>query len=132
MSTCAWAGWPAQATAIVAIAAALVAMTGCASTIGHYSFLDQSYPERPGNAPIDLFDKGEPSRPYVRVARIDAHIEKTGFATSSLADVLPELERQARRAGCDAIVEINERRSEILETRVYHVTAIGVRYLDRP
>ena len=25
-----------------------------------------------------------------------------------------------------------ERRSEILETRVYHVTAIGVRYLDRP
>jgi hypothetical protein len=46
--------------------------------------------------------------------------------------VLPELERQARRAGCDAIVAINERRSEILETRVYHVTAIGVRYLDRP
>lgn len=132
MSTCARAGRPARATAIAAIAAVLVAMTGCASTIGRYAFLDQSYPERPGNASIDVFDTGEPSRPHVRVARIDVHLEKTGFAMSSLAEALPELERQARRAGCDAIIEITERRSEILETRVYHVTAIGVRYLDRP
>ncbi len=48
--------------------------------------------------------------------------------TSSLAEALPELKRQARLAGCDAIIEITERRSEILETRVYHVTAIGIRY----
>jgi hypothetical protein len=126
------AGRTARARAVAAIAAVLAALAGCVSTIGRYDFLDQSYPERPIDAPIEAFVTGEPSRPYIRVARLDAHLEKTGFVTSSLAEALPELKRQARRAGCDAIVEISERRSEILETRVYHVTAIGVRYLDRP
>jgi hypothetical protein len=121
-----------RGSVVAAIAAVVVATAGCASTIGRYEFLDQSYPERPTDAPVETFVTGEPSRPYVRVARLDAHLEKTGFMKSSLAEALPELKRQARRAGCDAIVEISERRSEILETRVYHVTAIGVRYLDRP
>ncbi len=124
------AGQPAWASAVAAIAVVLVAMTGCASTIGRYEFLDKSYPERAANAPVEVFATGEPSRPYVRVARLDAHLEKTGFMPSNLAEALPELKRQARRAGCDAIVEITERHSEILETRVYHVTAIGVRYVD--
>lgn len=132
MSVRARAGRPARASAIAATAAVLVAMAGCASTIGRYAFLDQSYPERPADAPVETFATGEPSRPYIRVARLDAHLEKTGFMESSLAEALPELKRQARRAGCDAIIEISERRSEILETRVYHVTAIGVRYTDRP
>jgi hypothetical protein len=125
-------GWPARACAVAATAVVLVAMAGCASTTGHYDFLDKSYPALPADAPIEAFETGEPSRPYVRVARLDAHLEKTGFAMSSLAEALPELERQARRAGCDAIIEITERRSEILETRVYHVTAVGIRYLERP
>jgi hypothetical protein len=132
MSVRARAGRPARASAVAAIAAVLAALAGCVSTIGRYDFLGQSYPERPIDAPIETFATGEPSRPYIRVARLDAHLEKTGFVRSSLAEALPELKRQARRAGCDAIVEISERRSEILETRVYHVTAIGVRYLDRP
>ena len=124
------AGRPAWASAVAAIAVVLVAVAGCASTIGRYEFLDKSYPERTANAPVEVFATGEPSRPYVRVARLDAHLEKTGFMPSNLTEALPELKRQARRAGCDAIVEITERHSEILETRVYHVTAIGIRYID--
>jgi hypothetical protein len=124
------AGRPVRASAVAVIAVVLVAMAGCASTIGRYEFLDKPYPERPANAPVEVFATGEPSRPYVRVARLDAHLEKTGFMPSNLTEALPELKRQARRAGCDAIVEITERRSEILETRVYHVTAIGIRYVD--
>jgi hypothetical protein len=124
------AGRPTRAGAVAAFAVLLVTMAGCASTIGRYEFLDKPYAERPVNAPVEVFVTGEPSRPYVRVARLDAHLEKTGFMPSSLAEALPELKRQARRAGCDAIIEISERRSEILETRVYHVTAIGVHYTD--
>jgi hypothetical protein len=123
-------GQPVRASAVAAIAVVLVAVAGCASTVGRYEFLDKSYPERPVNAPVEVFATGEPSRPYVRVARLDAHLEKTGFMPSNLAEALPELERQARRAGCDAIIEITERRSEILETRVYHVTATGIRFID--
>ncbi len=74
---------------------------------------------------------GEPARPYSKVARLDVHLEKTGFVTSNLENALPELKRQARLAGCDAIIEIRERRSQLLETMVYHVTAVGARYTDR-
>ena len=132
MSLCTRAARPARVCTVAVIAAVLVAMAGCASTTGRYAFLDRPYPARPADAPIETFATGEPSRQYVRVARLDAHLEKTGFMPSSLTEALPELKRQARRAGCDAIIEITERHSEILETRVYHVTAIGVRYLDRP
>ena len=132
MSARAGAGRAARAGAFAAFAAVLVATAGCTSTIGHYDFLDRSYPARPTDAPVETFTTGEPSRPYIRVARLDAHLEKTGFVESNFAEALPELKRQARRAGCDAIIEISERRGEILETRVFHVTAIGVRYLDRP
>ncbi len=126
------AGRTARGSAVAAITAMVAALAGCVSTTGRYDFLEQSYPPRPIDAPIEAFLTGEPSRPHIRVARLDAHIEKTGFVKSSLAEALPELKRQARRAGCDAIVEISERRSEILETRVYHVTAVGVRYVDPP
>jgi len=67
-----------------------------------------------------------------RPSRISCRSLRSFVGLRDVTLSLHELKRQARRAGCDAIVEISERRSEILETRVYHVTAIGVRYLDRP
>jgi len=39
---------------------------------------------------------------------------------------------QGDREGADAVIEIEERRSQILETMVYHVTATGVRYVPAP
>lgn len=67
-----------------------------------------------------------------RIARLDVHLEKTGFVTSKFEDALPELKKQARQAGADAVIEIQETRSQILETMVYHVTATGVRYVRTP
>jgi uncharacterized protein YbjQ (UPF0145 family) len=52
--------------------------------------------------------------------------------TSRFEDALPELEKQARQAGADAVIEIEERRSQVLETMVYHVTATGARYITAP
>ena len=49
---------------------------------------------------------------------------------SSFEDALPELQAQARLAGADAIIEIDERQSQVLETMVYHVTATAIRYTD--
>jgi len=49
---------------------------------------------------------------------------------SSLKGALPLLEEQARLSGADAIIEIRENRSMVGETRVYHVTATGIRYTD--
>jgi hypothetical protein len=73
-----------------------------------------------------------PNKPFNRIARLDVHLEKTGFVRSSFDDALPELKKQARQAGADAVIEIQEIRSQILETMVYHVTATGVRYVPAP
>jgi uncharacterized protein YbjQ (UPF0145 family) len=53
-----------------------------------------------------------------------------GFVKPTFDEALPELKKQARLAGADAIFEIEERPSQILETMVLHVTATGVRYLS--
>lgn len=68
----------------------------------------------------------------MKTARLDVHLEKTGFITSNFESALPELKKQAREAGSDAIIDISEKHSQVLETMVYHVTAYGIRYADKP
>lgn len=117
------AGW----LAVVLCAAA--GLAGCATTEGRYSPLGEvRYPARDSAAPVEVFRDALPTRAFDRIARLDAHLERTGWIPSGIDDALPELLKQARRAGADAIIEISERRSQILETKVYHVTATAIRY----
>jgi len=57
-----------------------------------------------------------------------ARMEKTHFIGSGLEDALPELKGPARLSGAEAIIEIQEQRSQVGETKIYHVTAVGIRY----
>ena len=103
----------------------------CASTQSRFSPLSGvQYPPKAADATVVLFEAGVPERPFVRVARLDVHLEKTGFVMSDLGDAEPELMKQARLAGGDAIIEIREQRSSVGETRIYHVTATAVRFVD--
>ena len=79
---------------------------------------------------VEVFQAEYPSREFVKIARIDVHIERTYYIRSNLEDVLPELKKQACESGADAIVEIKERSSNInlSETHIYHVTATGIKY----
>ena len=105
---------------------------GCATTQSRHEFLAERYPPRAADAAVEVFRSGLPQVPFKRIARLDVHLEKTGFVTSRFEDALPELKTQARQAGADAIIEIDERRSQVLETMVYHVTATAVRYTSTP
>jgi hypothetical protein len=119
--------------AYVALSALLCFVSGCATTQSRISFLGEHYPPRAADAAVEVFrDGGVPDKPFNRIARLDVHLEKTGFVKSGLEDALPELKKQARQAGADAVIEIQEIRSQILETMVYHVTATGVRYVPAP
>ena len=112
------------------IAALLAATGGCASTLRRHEFLGPSFPARAADAPVEVFKTDPPTRAFIKIARLDVHLEKTGFVTSNLDNALPELKKQARAAGADAIIEITETRSQHLETMMYHVTAYGIRYSD--
>jgi len=105
---------------------------GCATTQSRHEFLAERYPPRAADAAVDVFRSGLPQMPFKRIARLDVHLEKTGFMTSRFEDALPELKKQARQAGADAVIEIEERHSQVLETMVYHVTATGARYTTTP
>jgi len=89
-----------------------------------------SYPPKPEGYEVQVFRGGAPQRPFVRISRLDVHLEKTHFISSSLDDALPELKNQARLSGADAIIDIRESFSSVGETEIYHVTATGVRYTD--
>ena len=109
------------------LVAALV--VSCATSQSRYSMLGTAYPTKPGNSEVQIFSgTTRPKGRFIRISRLDVHLEKTFFAGSSLEDALPELKKQARLSGADAIIEIEERFSMVNETRVYHVTATGIRY----
>ena len=105
-----------------------VLLASCATTQSRYIPLDQSYPSRPDDCKLEVFKTGVPSKNFIRIARLDVHLEKTHFIGSGFEDALPELKKQACRAGADAIIDVQERKSIVGETNIYHVTATGVKY----
>ena len=117
-----------RSAAGVVLLGALV--SSCATTQGRFSHLDldAALDARPADAEVEIFLDAAPTREFTRVARLDVHLERTHFLGFDLEDALPELRRQARLAGVDAIIDIELRRSNVLETRVLHVSAIGIRY----
>jgi hypothetical protein len=109
----------------------LLLVAGCATEVGQHTLLKQGYAPKPANYSIEVFTNGLPSRVYERVAILDAHCESQGWMTPNLEhDALPMLIKQARAAGCDAIIEIEARKSDnwTLETRTLHFSAVGIAY----
>src|SRR5437867_2977365 len=123
---------PAWTNAPLLALAACLFFVGCEGVMpGKFTRLSQPYPARPNDYQIEVF-KETPSKPFREIARLDVHIESAFFAQPSLKDVMPELLKQARLSGSDAIIKIQERRSTLNETRVLHVTATGIKFNDTP
>lgn len=115
---------------LILVMAALFS-TACSTTKSRYSMIAGPYPAKPENFEVQVFLKGAPQRPFVKISRLDVHSEKTSYSGPSLDALLPELKKQARLSGADAIIEIRERLSWVTETRVYNVTGTGIRYTDQ-
>ena len=109
---------------------AVLVVVSCMTTQSRYSMLGPSYPPKPEGYDVQVFHDGVPQRPFVKISRLDVHLEKTHFIGSSFDDALPELKKQARLSGADAIIEIRESSSMVGETKIYHVTATGIRYTN--
>jgi hypothetical protein len=111
---------------------AALMLAGCATEVGHYTFLGKPYAAKPPNAQVEVYTNGVPARTFDRVAILDVRCEAQGFMTPNLQqDALPMLIRQARAAGCDAIIEIVERKPAdnwTLETKVKNFSAVGIVY----
>ena len=89
-------------------------------------------PPKPSAAPVAIFREAAPARPYVAVARLNVHIEKTFFIPSAFDEARPKLEDLARQHGADAIIQIEETKSRLNETFIYNVTATAVAFTDNP
>jgi len=114
----------------IVILLVVILITSCATTQSRYSMLGQSYPPRAEDCKVDIFKTGSPDKKFIKVSRLDVHLEKTHFIGSSFEDALPELKKQACKSGADAIIDVQERSSMVGETKIYHVTAIGIKYLE--
>lgn len=118
-------------TGLFSLAVLILIIVGCATEVGQHTMLKQGYAPKPANYPIAVFTNSLPTQPYERVSLLDVHCESQGFLVPNLEhDGLPVLMKQARAAGCDAIIEIQERHADnwTLETKVKHYTAVGIAY----
>ena len=107
----------------------LLLLTYCSSQ-SKYTMLVPTHVSKPADCVIEVFRGADPGRAFTKISRIDVHIERTYYIRSNFEDVLPELKKQACESGADAIIDIQERSSNInvSETNIYHVTATGIRY----
>lgn len=103
-------------------------LASCATTQSRFVPLGQSHPPREGNCSIEVFKTGAPVQDFVRISRVDVHLEITHFIRPRFEDALPELKKQACLSGADAVIEIQERSTSYGETEVYHVIATGIKY----
>jgi len=106
-------------------------VVGCSTTQGSFRPLGKVYPPKPADFAVEIFEApSEPQRAFERVARLDAHFEKTHFIPTAHATAIAELQKQARTVGADAVIEIRETRSRVGETFILHVTGIGIHYVE--
>jgi len=118
-------------TVAIVLLIAAIFVAGCETTQSRFAPLDgKTYPPKDASFEVEVFETGLPSCSFERIARLDVHLEKSGFMQSTLEEAMPQLHLQARAAGADAIIEIREQRSSVNETRILHVTATGIRYND--
>jgi len=106
-------------------------LCGCVATTGNYRSINERYPARPADCDISVFKDQPPARPYAAISRLNVHLEKTFFVPSDFSSASGELKRQACLSGADGVTDIEEKNSSYLETRIYNLSATGIRFLDR-
>ena len=79
-----------------------------------------------GQDEIEVFAAPPPGRALRPVSHLDLYVEKKGSGDPKLEDVLPELRRQARLSGAEAVTDVQWTLQEKSGPAVYHVTATGV------
>ncbi len=106
-------------------------LCGCMATTGNYRPLNQGSSARPPDCDVEVFKDQHPAKPYVAISQLNVHLEKTFFAPSDFASAKGELRKQACLSGADGVIEIEEKNSSYLETRIYNLSATGIKFLDR-
>lgn len=86
---------------------------------------------KPDERPVEIFTSGAPKRPFVKVSKLDLTVEKWGRGEPSIDDFRPELTREARLSGADAVVDLEWTLKGTAENGVYRVKGTGVAYLPR-
>lgn len=103
--------------------------TACATSQVGLTPIGETYSPRPETHTIEIFKGGKtPDRPYQPVAKLDVHLEATHFITNDFDNAEKSLKSKAREAGGDAIIDVKETKSRLLETHIYHVSGTAVRY----
>ncbi|HEY4144081.1 hypothetical protein [Pinirhizobacter sp.] len=107
-------------------------LCGCMATTGNYRSIGNDLPmPRPPDCAVLVFRDHAPDRPYAAISRLNVHIEKTALMPSDYASASGELKKQACLSGADAIMDIEEKKSMYLETRMYNLSATGIRFVDQ-
>ena len=113
---------------LVCVVFPVLAVVGCATTTGNYRALGGPYPARAPDCSIDVFKQAAPERPFTAISHLNVHLEKTFFIPSDFASAVADLERQGCLSGADGIIDIKESHSSYLETRIYNLSATGIRF----
>jgi hypothetical protein len=110
----------------------LMLVAGCVSNSARFSpMAGKVYPPKEESFEVAVFESVLPNQSFERIARIDVQMEVSASQEASLSAAIPELKRQARLAGADAIIDIRLQRSKTGESTLFRVSAMGIRYSQK-
>lgn len=90
----------------------LLITIGCVKT-GVLMLTDSKYPPKPKNYNVQVFLDKEPTRPYKKIAIVDAidEIEAKDSRVEALEKFIEKLQKKCREIGADAIIIIGDAKS---------------------
>lgn len=115
---------------IAVLAAVCVGLVGCVSVQPSAFPMGAKRPAKAADATVLLFKDAPPSRPFVAVAKLNVHIEKTFLMQSAFDEAWPKLQDLARSNGADAVMNVKEDRSRLNETYIYNVSATAIAFTN--
>lgn len=104
-------------------------LSACATSQVGFTPKGTAFAAHPDDHDVAIFlDAEKPEVAFSEIGRLDVHLEATSFVTYSLDEALERMKVKAREVGADGVIDVVEKRSRVLETSVYHVSATAIRY----
>ena len=88
-------------------------------------------PARPPDCAVELFSDNNPERQYEVVAHLDGYVRRNKLTQGRQAvyeEAVPELKKQARKAGAEAVIVLRQTVSQSGEFKLLYVKAEAIHF----
>jgi hypothetical protein len=112
------------------VGSALAQFSGVRSKV---ELVGDKRPAKPPNCEVEIFGENKPEKKYEVVARMDVYVRRNKITQGRQAtyeEAVPELKKQACKAGADAVIVLRQTVSSSGEFKLLYVKAEAIHFTN--